>query len=130
MRIIGRLKPGVTIQSAQAELSILAKQLERQHPERNGVSPLTGPAGATRQRTSAAGFVCAGLCSRCRDADCLRQPFKLAIGKAERTSERNGDANGIRSRTLSTAPADDHRERSALLLWGCARTYPRRGRRA
>jgi predicted permease len=43
MRIVGRLKPGVTIQSAQAELSILAKQLERQHPERNGVSPQLVP---------------------------------------------------------------------------------------
>ncbi len=39
LRIVGRLKPGVTIQSAQAELGILAKQLERQHPERNGVAP-------------------------------------------------------------------------------------------
>jgi hypothetical protein len=29
------LKPGATIQSAQAELRILAKQLERHHPERN-----------------------------------------------------------------------------------------------
>jgi predicted permease len=43
MRIVGRLKPGVTIQSAQAELSILAKQLERQHPERNGLSPQLVP---------------------------------------------------------------------------------------
>lgn len=43
MRIVGRLKPGATIQSAQAELNILGKQLERQHPERNGVSPLLAP---------------------------------------------------------------------------------------
>jgi predicted permease len=43
MRIVGRLKPGATIQSAQAELSILAKQLEKQHPERNGVSPQLVP---------------------------------------------------------------------------------------
>ena len=35
MAIIGRLKPGVAIGSAQAELKILASQITRAHPERN-----------------------------------------------------------------------------------------------
>ena len=35
MAIIGRLKPGVTISSAQAELKVLAQQITRAHPERN-----------------------------------------------------------------------------------------------
>ena len=35
MAIIGRLKPGVTISSAQAELKVLAQQIARAHPERN-----------------------------------------------------------------------------------------------
>jgi predicted permease len=39
MSIIGRLKPGVTQQSAQAELTVLAKRLENQHPDRNPVFP-------------------------------------------------------------------------------------------
>ena len=39
MAIVGRLKPGVTVQSAQAELTVLAKQLENQHPERNPIRP-------------------------------------------------------------------------------------------
>ncbi len=43
MSIIGRLKPGVTVQSAQAELSVLAKQLENQHPDRNPVIPRLVP---------------------------------------------------------------------------------------
>jgi predicted permease len=43
MRIVGRLKPRVTITTAQAELTALAKQLERQHPERNGVAPRLVP---------------------------------------------------------------------------------------
>lgn len=32
---IGRLKPGVTIQEAQADLSLIAKQLEKQYPQSN-----------------------------------------------------------------------------------------------
>lgn len=45
MRILGRLKPGVTIQAAQAELTALAKQLQDQHPDRNKVSPVLVPLG-------------------------------------------------------------------------------------
>lgn len=43
MRIIGRLKPGATVRAAQAEMTALAKRLERQHPERNGITPLLKP---------------------------------------------------------------------------------------
>jgi predicted permease len=35
MAIVGRLKPGVPISSAQAEMTILAGQISRAHPERN-----------------------------------------------------------------------------------------------
>jgi predicted permease len=42
-KIIGRLKPGVSLQSAQAELTTLGKQLESQHPERNNVTPRLVP---------------------------------------------------------------------------------------
>lgn len=41
--IVGRLKPGVSVASAQAELSVLAKQLENQHPDRNPVLPRLVP---------------------------------------------------------------------------------------
>jgi predicted permease len=39
MPVIGRLRPGATLQGAQAEFTTLAKQLESQHPERNGIDP-------------------------------------------------------------------------------------------
>lgn len=35
LAIIGRLKPGVTVESARAELRIVAAQITRAHPERN-----------------------------------------------------------------------------------------------
>jgi predicted permease len=42
---IGRLRPGVTLKSAQAEFTLLAKRLEREHPtpERNPVQPVLNP---------------------------------------------------------------------------------------
>jgi predicted permease len=43
MTIIGRLKPGATVQGAQAEFTILGKQLVSQHPERNPIIPMLIP---------------------------------------------------------------------------------------
>jgi len=43
MAVVGRLKPSVSISSAQAELTTLARQLESQHPERNGIKPRLVP---------------------------------------------------------------------------------------
>jgi predicted permease len=43
MQAIGRLRPGATAASAQAEFAVLAKQLEIQHPERNPVKPRLTP---------------------------------------------------------------------------------------
>ena len=43
MPVIGRLKPGATVQGAQAEFTILGKQLESRHPERNGLDPRLVP---------------------------------------------------------------------------------------
>jgi predicted permease len=39
MKIIGRLKPGATVPGAQAELTMLGKQLTSQYPERNPIFP-------------------------------------------------------------------------------------------
>jgi predicted permease len=44
--VVGRLKPGVTVEAAQAELVVLAQALERAHPDRNGLRPLTVPLSA------------------------------------------------------------------------------------
>jgi predicted permease len=43
MKVLGRLKPGVTIGSAQAEFTALGRQLEKQHPERNAIVPRLAP---------------------------------------------------------------------------------------
>jgi predicted permease len=43
MAVVGRLKPGATLAGAQAELTVLAKQLVSQHPERNPIRPRLVP---------------------------------------------------------------------------------------
>ncbi len=43
LSLVGRLKPGVTVQSAQAEFTVLAKHLEDEHPQRNSLRPLLKP---------------------------------------------------------------------------------------
>lgn len=43
MALIARLRPGVSIASAQAESTILAKQIVRDHPERNDIDPALAP---------------------------------------------------------------------------------------
>jgi predicted permease len=43
MKIVGRLKPGATVAGAQAELTVLAKQLVSQHQERNPIFPRLVP---------------------------------------------------------------------------------------
>jgi predicted permease len=39
LAIVGRLNPGATVQSAQAEATVLSEQITHQHPERNEFEP-------------------------------------------------------------------------------------------
>ena len=43
MAVVGRLQPVSTEQGAQAEFTLLAKQIESHHPERNGIRPRLSP---------------------------------------------------------------------------------------
>jgi predicted permease len=43
MALVGRLKPGVTVAAAQAEFTVLGKQLDSQHPDRNPIRPRLVP---------------------------------------------------------------------------------------
>jgi predicted permease len=43
MKVIGRLQPGATVPGAQAELTLLGKQLVSRYPERNPVVPMLAP---------------------------------------------------------------------------------------
>jgi predicted permease len=43
MSTVGRLKPGASVENARPEFTLLAKQMEIQHPERNPVKPRLTP---------------------------------------------------------------------------------------
>jgi predicted permease len=43
MAMIGRLKPGASAAQAQAEVRVLAQQMSREHPERNGFEGIVKP---------------------------------------------------------------------------------------
>jgi predicted permease len=43
MAVVGRLKPGVTVQNARSAFTVLAQQLTSQHPERNPIKPKLVP---------------------------------------------------------------------------------------
>jgi predicted permease len=43
MKVIGRLRPGVSVAEAQAELTTLATQIESRHPDRNSIHPRVMP---------------------------------------------------------------------------------------
>src|SRR5579872_6578391 len=43
LAVIGRLKPGITVESARAEFNALADRIQKQHPERNSLRPILMP---------------------------------------------------------------------------------------
>jgi len=129
MVIVGRLKPGVTVQSAQAEFTVLAKQLDSQHPERNPIKPRLVPleqhvSGLVRPALvvlmCAVGLVMLGL----------RESFASANGANGDAKKGNGDTSGVRSWAFSAAETDANRERSPFVLWYRAGPPSRRGRHA
>jgi hypothetical protein len=108
MRIVGRLKPGVTVWAAQAEFTALERQLEKHHPERNGIIPRLMPlARHVSGPLRPALFVLA-----CAVAVMIlivyADSFEPATSEVERAAKGNGDADGIGSGAFPAAAADDN----------------------
>jgi hypothetical protein len=129
MRIIGRLKPGVTVRAAQAEFTALGSQLDKQHPERNGIIPRLMPlaqhvSGRVRPAlfvlACAVGVVMLIVCANLSNLELAR----LSARQKEMAMRRALGAGRFR------LAADDDRERSTLVLWCRVRPDSRRGRHA
>ncbi len=130
MAIVGRLKPGVSIGSAQAEMKILAGQMTRAHPERNDFEGIAHSAGGTRERPHPAGVAGAGMRGGRGDADCVREPFQPAAGPDRDTAEGDRHPHRAGGRTVAADPPDADRKRDALVLRRGAGRDSGRGRNA
>ena len=96
MAMIGRLKPGVSADRAQAEIRTLAAQITAEHPERNGFQGNVKPLADQVERPHAAGGVGARRRGRDGDAHRLRQPVEPAP-RARRRRGRRRSRSGPRS---------------------------------
>ena len=78
---VARLKPGVSIEQAQAEMDVLSAQIEREHPQENdGIGADVVPM-LRRHRVRRADAALRPACGGRRDAaDRLRQPREPAAG--------------------------------------------------
>ena len=123
LAIVGRLKPGVSVQNAQAEADVLGARMDKEHPDRNGFSPyLTLDAGAGG-RAVASGVVFAGGRGGRGDADRVRELVKFAAGSRSGAAEGDGHSRGDRCSEGPAGAADFDGERAAVELrracWDC-----------
>ena len=110
LAVVGRLKPGVTIDGARTEIGALAKQIESQHPERNTFRPLLTAldehvVGRLRRAVVvlawAVGIVMLLVCANVAN-------LQMARGEGVgREMERARESEGIRKQLQRMAQIDD-----------------------
>ena len=108
-QVIGRLKPGVTLEQAQAELTHVAQQVEQEFADANrghGVQLVALHEVSNRQRT--ASFAHAVWSGRIRAADCVCERCQLAFESRGSAAERDGDQDRARRGSLALDSTDAH----------------------
>jgi hypothetical protein len=115
---VGRLKHGVSIERAQAEMAGISARMGRQYPQIRD----WGIHLVSLFDTFVSRELGRGLCA----ADCLRKHRQPTIGASRHTAERNGGADGHRREPQSAGASIAGRKRDAFL----ARRYWRAWRSA
>ena len=114
--VMGRLKPGVSLDQANAEFITIARQLAQEYPKtnQNFTSATVKPLAAFAHRSSVSADRLGDVgCSHSGFADCVRERHEHAVRPRRIASKRTRDSRSAGSNTLANRQADvDRKSRS------------------
>jgi hypothetical protein len=118
LRVIARLKPGVTIEHAQADMETIARKACANLSGGRGRYRLSGSRRAANYRKGAASVACPARRHRLCAFDRLCQSGQLAAGKVSGATERVCRPRGIGRRPFGRSAAIVDGERAAVGMRG------------
>ncbi len=123
LRVIGRLKPGVTQEQAQAELTAIAARLEQQYPDkiRARVCVLESALAALVGDVRPMLLLLLGAVACCL-ADRVRERREPAACARHQPSQRDGDSRGAGREPHARDPPVADRKRVAVVVGRSGRT--------
>ena len=116
--VVGRLKPGVSLKSAEAAINIIATQLGREYPKEDaGISIVLSPPGMAGNflRGAITGFsaVLMAVAGMVLLIACVNLA-SLLLARASRPEKRNRHPSGFGRQPRSTSAPASHREPDAV----------------
>ena len=119
LQLIGRLKPGVSVEQARAELNTLLREIVREHPKDYDARTVIAISAVTRLHGRKGANGALGTAGRSWNgvAHRLYECLPSRVGAGQRPRKRNGSAGGARSGPRATGATNAIRERVAGDHW-------------
>ena len=128
MTIIGRLKPGASVENARPEFTLAGKTDGDPASRTEPGGSEADSARSAHQWPRSAGVAGAGVRGRRGDVDRMREPLESPVGPPGSAAKGAGHAGGAWRGPPPPASTDVDRKHRALLLRGRARAEPRHRR--